>query len=107
MFTMYAGPDSGFSSPVSLLPSCSAFDPRESPSFCRIRRRLSYESIDTPATRDASTQTESELSESDRAKCRRVALKLRAMCDDFDREFFQPAKPEPIPSPSSSPIFPS
>ncbi|KAF8385678.1 hypothetical protein PRIPAC_74820 [Pristionchus pacificus] len=61
MFTMYSGPDSGFSTPLSTLPSCSSFDPL-SPSMMRIRRRLSYESIDTPAMREAATQTDEELS---------------------------------------------
>ncbi|KAF8381860.1 hypothetical protein PRIPAC_71002 [Pristionchus pacificus] len=106
MFTMYSGPDSGFSSPLSTFPSCSSFDPL-SPSMMRIRRRLSYESIDTPATREAATQTDDELSVGDIIRCRRVGRKLLAICDEFDREFFQPAHKSEAVSPSSSPSYSS
>ncbi|GMT08826.1 hypothetical protein PFISCL1PPCAC_123, partial [Pristionchus fissidentatus] len=96
------GTDSGFSSPIAALPHCSTFNPLDSPSCSRIRRRLSYESIDTPTTRDQATQTEEQLTGADIANCRRIGRKLLSLCDDFDRDFCQPPQSETASSSSSS-----
>ncbi|GMR62059.1 hypothetical protein PMAYCL1PPCAC_32254, partial [Pristionchus mayeri] len=107
MFTMYASPDSGFSNPLSL-PSCSTFDPLSSPtSASRFRRRLSFESINFPPTREAATQTEPQLTAADIARCRRAGRKLREMCDEFDAAFFQPAQSNSKSESSSYPSFSS